>query len=234
MRRLVPAIALSLGLLVQTTPVHLHAWGLEDDHLSPVPIPHSLTAVFALMQEDLDGNSLPETIMIEQGQVSIVSPGGVAWKSPAEWQVLQAALTDLDGDAKTELSLLLWRPFRPWPVDQWLPNGGRISTFQNSEGNSCHFIMIGWRNGSYREIWAGSAMSAPVTVFAAADLDGDQIQELVTLESLYSESITHSARALKVWEWNGFGFTIVYKLEGNYTHLAIVHSGDGRILILVS
>ncbi len=42
-----------------------------------------------------------------------------------------------------------------------------------------------------------------------------------------------SARVLKVWEWNGFGFSIVSKINGIFNKMALVRSGNGPILILV-
>jgi hypothetical protein len=38
---------------------------------------------------------------------------------------------------------------------------------------------------------------------------------------------------LKVWEWNGFGFTIVSGVEGTFSQLAMVWAGSDRILIQV-
>jgi hypothetical protein len=76
-------------------------------------------------------------------------------------------------------------------------------------------------------------MSEPVRAFAAADLNGNGSQELVTLEGTYEESRSAPARALKVWEWNGFGFTIVSEVEGTFSQLAIVRTESGRILIQV-
>jgi hypothetical protein len=66
-----------------------------------------------------------------------------------------------------------------------------------------------------------------------ADLNGDKGQELVTLEGSYSDPRSAPARAIKVWEWNGFGFTVVSSLAGTFDKMALVQAGDGRDLILV-
>jgi hypothetical protein len=66
-----------------------------------------------------------------------------------------------------------------------------------------------------------------------ADLNGDNLQELVTIEGRYADSRSAPARALKVWEWNGFGFTVVSTIEGAFDKMTLVQANAGRILILV-
>jgi hypothetical protein len=74
-----------------------------------------------------------------------------------------------------------------------------------------------------------------------ADLNGDTFQELLTLEGSYADSRLSPrvfggsipAHALKVWEWNGFGFTVVSTIDGTFDKLALIQTAAGRILILV-
>ena len=110
---------------------------------------------------------------------------------------LQAQISDLNRDGGPEATLLVWRPFQPWPVDQWLPHGGRIESFHDDQGNSCHIILIGWRGSAYGELWAGSALAGPVRSFAAADLNGDGSQELLTLEGSYAEAEVRAGARLE-------------------------------------
>ncbi len=168
-----------------------------------------------------------------EGIFSINSGGTIAWQSPADWQVVQGAIADLNQDGRPEISLLLWRPFQPWPVDQWLPRGGRIADFQDPKGQSCHVILIGWKNNGYHELWAGSAMSEPITSFKTADLDGDNALELVALEGNYQNPRSAPARVLKVWKWNGFGFSVVSSMTGIFDKMTLVRTIDGKVLILV-
>jgi hypothetical protein len=147
--------------------------------------------------------------------------------------IVQAEVTHLVHAGTAETALLVWRPFRPWPVDRWLPDGGRIAGFHDAAGDSCQIILIGWRGRAYGELWAGSALAEPVRSFAAADLEGDHLQELVTLDGIYAEPRSAPARAVKVWEWNGFGFSIVSSMPGTFTKMALVQAVDGRNLILV-
>jgi hypothetical protein len=125
-------------------------------------------------------------------------------------------------------------------VDRWLPHGGRISDFQDKFGNSCHIILVGWLGNRWGEVWAGSALAEPVRSFAAADLDGDGIQDLVTLEGSYADDRPLEAfpleplpgNMIKVWNWNGFGFSVVYSYAGDFHTIALVRTVSGRRLVL--
>lgn len=226
-------VILIVAVFLQISPSQLRAWALGPGGLIPTPVFIDSVPIEAVTQADFNRDGTPEKLSLMDGSAVITSAGQVVWKSPPTWQVLQAAITDLNHDGALEAALLVWRPFSPWPVDQWLPHGGRIAAFHDAAGYSCHLIMIGWQDGVYREMWAGSALAEPVKSFSVADLNGNGRQELVTLEGPYTDSRSAPAHALKTWEWNGFGFSVVYKIDGIFSKMAIVRSGDGHILILV-
>jgi hypothetical protein len=233
LRKVIILVVLAAGLLLQTSPVPLRAFSLGSAGLVLAALPAGSVVVRSLAQADFNGDGSPESLLLSHARLTITSNGSPAWQSPSGWNVLQAEIADLNWDGKPEATLLVWRPFRPWLVDRWLPEGGRIDTFQDAGGNSCQIILIGWRGRAYGEVWAGSALAKPVRSFAVADLKGDNKQELVTLEGRYADPTSAPAHALKVWEWNGFGFSVVSAMEGNYTKMALVQTGAGPILILV-
>jgi hypothetical protein len=211
----------------------VQAWQLAPSGLVLVAVPGGSVRLAPLNQADFDGDGRPESLLLSGGRGSIRSQDGMAWQSPANWEVIQAEITDLNHDGHPEATLLVWRPFLPWPVDKWLPAGGRIASFHDAGRDSCHLILIGWVRGRYAEVWAGSAMVEPVRAFAAADLNGNGSQQLVTLEGTYKQPRSAPARVLKVWDWNGFGFTVVSAVDGTFSQLAMVRTGSGRVLILV-
>ena len=233
LRKFIPLALLTLGVLLQTSPVPLRALDLGPAGLTSASLPAGAIPVKPPTEADLNSDSSPESLSLTGSRLAILSHAEVVWQSPIAWQVSQAEITDLDHNGTPEVTLLVWRSFRPWPVDQWLPHGGRIASFHNANGNSCQLILIGWRGSEYGELWAGSALAEPVTSFATADLNGDNAQELVTLEGTYTDPTSAPARALKVWEWNGFGFTVVSKIEGAFTGMALVREMNGHTLILV-
>lgn len=221
----------ALAALALGSPAPSRAWALVDSNLTPVPIPSGEPAI-DLLEADLDEDPGLETLMLKNGRLEIRSGDSVRWESPGSWQVGQAALADLNRDGELEAVLLVWRPFKPWPVDKWLPRGGRISGFHDASGMSCHIILIGWRQGAFRERWAGSALAEPVKRFAILDPDGSGRQFLVTLEAGYNDPSFRPARRIKAWEWNGFGFTVVSNVEGSFRQLFILRAENGRSLIL--
>ena len=234
MRKFIYLAVLALAMLLQTSPAPLRALELGPAGLSPVALPAGSISTKPVDNADFNRDGSPENLQLANGRLTILSAGRSVWQSPAVWTVVQAGITDLNHDGVAEAALLVWRPFRPWPVDQWLPDGSRIAGFHDAGGDSCQIILIGWRGSAYSELWAGSALAEPVRSFAVADLNGDLIQELVTLEGSYTDSGSAPARTLKVWEWNGFGFSVVSSMQGTFYKMALVQAKDGRNLILVS
>ncbi len=230
MRKFIRLAVLVLGMLLQTSPASLRAWNWHPPASFWCLSPPGSSRSACPAGPTSTGTASPESLALADGRLAILSAGHPVWQSPAGWTVVQAGITDLNHDGIPEATLLVWRPFRPWPVDQWLPYGGRIAGFHDAEGNSCQIILIGWRGSGYGELWAGSALAEPVRSFAVADLNGDKFQELVTLEGSYADPRSAPARALKVWEWNGFGFTVVSSMEGTFYKMALVQARDGRNL----
>lgn len=225
-------LLLAIAALVLVSPSPLQAWGWEDLTLQRAPLPSGLHLVAAGTSADFDQDGIPESLALAGGQVTIRTGSQTRWQSPVAWQVAQAQISDLNHDGLPEAILLVWRPFKPWPVDAWLPYGGRIESFHDSNGSSCHIILIGWKQAAFREIWAGSAMADPVQRFAAADLTGNGRQYLVTLEGAYDDPPSAPSRRLTVWEWNGFGFSIVKELEDAFSLMGIAQMADRQVLIL--
>lgn len=151
------------------------------------------------------------------------------WRSPKDWRVQEAFFSDLDHDGVQDLALLVWRAFNPWPVDRYLPQGGRINAFQDLEGNSCHLILVSLEDGNYRETWAGSALARPIRSLIAADLNGDNLQELAAIE--YSYNDTSSIGGIVVWRWSGFGFSLVDRVEGAFSSLNALQQ-DQRVILV--
>jgi hypothetical protein len=224
-------LVMGIAALMLLSPVQTHAWQLTGPALKRTALPLFARPV-GPAKVDFDGDGIIETVTFSNGHAIIRNGDEIRWESPTPWQVQQVQIADLDNDNLPEIILLVWRPFKPWPVDTWVPRGGRIEKFHNAAGMSCHIILIGWNGDSFRERWAGSAMADPVKAFAVADLAGNGKQLLITLESKYDDPPSAPGEKLKVWEWNGFGFTVVSQVSGAFNQLAIARESNGRLLII--
>lgn len=225
--------------LAGISPASLQTWQYSAETLTSFHPPSNLIPLTQPLQADLDSDLQPECLRTTGGRTELhstpcvsSSPGAYLWKSPPEWNIAQAQFTDLNRDGQPEIALLVWRPFKPWPIDRYIPFPGRIDSFHDQENQSCHLILIGWRRDAYREIWAGSALVDPLLAFAAADLDADGFQELIILESEYDDPPGKAALSLSVWEWNGFGFSLLARAQGAFQKMSILSAPSGNNYIL--
>jgi hypothetical protein len=139
------------------------------------------------------------------------------------------ALDDVTGDGAAEWALLVWRPWRDWPIQRWLPVPSPIAGFHDAAGDSCHLILLDPRDG--HEIWAGSALPAPLLALAVGDVDGSGDNEVVTLEGDYATGRDGPATRVNVWHWDSFGFTLEWHSPPGVFHeirLTDVN-GDGTL-----
>ncbi len=224
---------LSLIALFNLSPSWIKAWTYEQNSLSM----QSGSFVHIQPIEPLSITQIAGTkycLNLFDGQVEIYTCDTdqmeVVWQNPAGWEVREAFFSDLNRDGVPEATLLVWREFQPWPVDRFLPSGGRIDSFQDSKGKSCQVILIGMNDGKFDEVWAGSAMADPLHQIHAVDLDDDGVEELAGLEYPYNGNDHRSS--LVVWEWNGFGFTLGDRKTGSYSNLLIVFDQQNILLMV--
>jgi len=144
---------------------------------------------------DLTGDFFPEYVRGEGNRVAIYGQGVEVWKSPPEWRVVDWTLGDPNADGRNELLLAFWR--------------------QDKSGVlRCHPFIIGYREGIYRTLWGGSAVSDPMLDIELSDVDGDEVQELIVLEQ-------HQAsreRYITFWRWHGWGFSLIWRSPPGYYH----------------
>jgi hypothetical protein len=149
--------------------------------------------------------------------------------TPPAWHVSASALADVTGDGNAEWVLVVWRPWRDWPIQRWSSVQSPITDFHDEAGDSCHLILLDPDDG--HEVWAGSALPAPSLVMAVGDVDGDTRPEVVMLEGDYVTGRQGPATHVDVWRWNGFGFTLEWRSPaGTYQQLYLVDADDDRVL----
>ncbi len=128
---------------------------------------------------------------------------------PADWEVTASALADVTGDGIYEWILVVFRPWRDWPIQKWYDTESPISDFHDENGFSCHLAVLDPEDGS--EIWVGSPLPHPIVNMAVGDVDRDGILEVVTLRGDYESGRKDNATHIDVWFWDDFGFTLKYQ-----------------------
>jgi hypothetical protein len=227
-------LVFSLLALILISPVHtqfLFSDGAELKQSSSPPLNWTVLGTLSFSDVYVGDNS--DCIIYQNEKIRIQDcnqgSSSVKWKSPDQWQVTEAIVADLNRDHHNELVIVVWRPFKPWPIDKFLPHGGRINDFQDQKGMSCHLILVGWDGEKYRELWAGSSLIDPVFNIHAADLNKDGNQELIAQEGRYNSTNVYGA--ITAWEWSGFGFRLQSRVDGLYSSYALVSSNQQTLIL---
>ena len=128
---------------------------------------------------------------------------------PADWEVIASELVDVTGDGRPEWILIIFRPWRDWPIQKWSEIESPIRDFHDEDGLSCHLAVLDPEDGS--EIWVGSPLPHPIVKMAVGDVDRDGILEVMTLRGDYESWRESIATHIDVWFWDEFGFTLKYQ-----------------------
>jgi len=153
---------------------------------------------------ELTGDDAEELVRREAGQVIVYQAGQEAWRTPPEWQVLDAALGDADRDGRGDILLAMLKP----------DASGVLRS---------HPFIMGYRGGIYRNLWGGSAVSDPILEVELGNVDESPAEELVVLERR-----DNGLQAVTVWDWHGWGFSLRWRSpEGNYQNLRLAQYPSG-------
>jgi hypothetical protein len=198
------------GLLAQIEPAPRRTGFACDDHgcqstnVSQAPA----AGLFRAGAIDLTGDGVLERVQRVGEQVVVYQRDNEAWRSPPRWRVVDLALGDPNDDGRGELLLSLWQP-----------DGAGVPCSQP--------FVVGYRQGAYRLLWAGSAVADPIREVELGDVDGDGVQELIVLEE------GGDAQAVTVWRWHGWGFSLVWRSPpGRYRDLVLARGEAGQTSII--
>jgi len=199
----------SAALLARVSPpLRRIGYACEEQDCRSMPVPQEeRSGTFWAGQIDLTGDGVLEVVKRTSQAVTIYQSGEPVWCSPPEWTVLDVALGDPNDDGRAELLLALDKP--------------------SSQGErTSHPFILGYRGGTYRVLWGGSAVSDPLLEVELGDLDGDGIQELIVLE----KSQGGTAQVLSVWRWHGWGFSQQWRgSEGKHQDVILLPGEEGEL-----
>ena len=151
---------------------------------------------------------------------------------PSTWSVAHEAFADVTGDGDPEWVLVVWRAWEDWPIQQWVSAPSPIAGYHDQDGNSCHLVLLDPVTG--REQWAGSALPVPLLSLAVGDVNGDGINEIVTLEGSYARGQAGPGSHVVVWRWSDFGFSMVQRsAAGIFGQVCLTSQGNSSILSML-
>ena len=150
---------------------------------------------------DLTGDGVPEWVLLEGSQVVVHSQAVETWRGLPEWEVVDLALGDPNDDGRGEMLLALWK--------------------SDAEGVlRSHPFIVGYRGGTYRVLWGGSAVAAPIREVELGDVDADGVEELVVIEE---GDAGGRGGHVTIWRWHGWGFSLLWRSDsGQYRDLALL------------
>jgi len=165
---------------------------------------------------DIDGNGLDELVVLTKDSFKKYGKDVVAFSLEGDikeicredfsrlnpWKI---ALGDIDGDGKKEVSVGVYKKA---PFHQVLAKRPFIYSYENHRLNPK---------------WRGSRLSRPFTDYNFCDIDGDGIDEIISIEILENEE-----KVINTYKWEGFGFTGFLESE-SYKDIKNLTIKEGRI-----
>jgi len=177
-------------------------------------------------QVDLNNDSTLENYVLENGVLTITENSVIIWQSPTDWWVDNFVIADSNNDGILDINLSLWKS----------GNFGISKPFwvqYNDMSVKNHFFVLDFVEGDMKQVWGSSNLSQPNCEFEIADIDNDNINDLIVIEGEYSQEPTCSGNYVAVWKWNGWGFSNEWRSDkGNFSNLE-VEKINGKSYIVV-
>ena len=131
----------------------------------------------------------------------------------SEIKPLKVQAGDINGDGEMELAVCVYKTTKFHPVLAKRP------------------FFYGMKEGKLEPVWLGSRLARPFDDYILADVDHDDIDEIVSIEFLED-----GGQVFAVYDWKGFGFevkAVTEKLAGQAAFLNHLHGKQGDIAVEV-
>jgi hypothetical protein len=192
-------------------------WDSKDKGLVAIKSSKGITISYKntkakFIEADLNGNGIVENYTLEKGMLTITENSNLIWKPPKNWIIADFFLADITNDGITDINISLWKPgnygtLKPFWVDKV------DTTIKN------HFFIYNLKDKMV-PVWHSSNLDNKNQEILIVDIDQDNNNELITIETSYTNHLNCKNNYLSVWKWNGWGFYNVWKSAlGNYCNL---------------
>ncbi len=151
-------------------------------------------------------DTTPYTYQLHDGRLTARAEGAVVWSSPEEWWVDAFAVGDVTGDGVQEITLSVWKSGNFGPSQPFWIN-------ENDPSIRNHFFVFALKNSTLEPLWQSSNLDHPNCAYVLADVDGNEVDELVVTEGEYAEGRTCEPKYYAVWKWNEWGFVNEWRSE---------------------
>lgn len=158
---------------------------------------------------DLDGDSIFEKYILENGSVKVSEGENLVWQSPPSWWIDDFILADSNNNGSLNLNLSLWKSgsfgsSKPFWIEE------------NDMSVKNHFFIYEFsRDKEFKQLWSSSNLSVPNCEFKIADVDMDGNNDLIVIEGSYSDDFSCKGGYLAVWKWNSWGFSNEWRSESD-------------------
>ena len=118
---------------------------------------------------------------------------------------------DIDGDGRVEIGVCVYKTAKFHPVPAKRP------------------FFYALQDGRLQPVWLGSRLARPFADYRLFDLDGDGVDEIVSIESVQSGN-----QLLALYDWKGFGFevqAISDEYQGEIVFLTHTNTRQDAILV---
>lgn len=127
---------------------------------------------------------------------------------------LKIQIGDIDGDGVKDIAVCVYKTTKFHPVLAKRPFFYRLN------------------EGNLESVWLGSRLARPFDDYILFDVDEDDIDEIISIESTENGN-----KLIAIYDWKGFGFeikTISEELQGTVTFLNNLNHKDTNVLIAIS
>ena len=210
----------------------IYCWDEEKEFFEKVALDsndeitdYSRNGTAKTQNADLNGNSIDEEYILQNGKLIIRENAETLWQSADDWWVEDFALADSTNDGVADINLSVWKSgsfgkFKPI----WVKN--------DDPSVKNHFFIFDWEDGKIKPVWQSSNLDAPNCQILVDDVNADGENELIVLEGDYADTPDCRGKYVAVWKWGEWGFLNEWRSEeGEFGGVGVEEVGGEKCFV---